>query len=305
MGDMANAAAPAIATEDLSRTFGRVVALDGLTLRVERGEIFGFLGANGAGKTTTIRLLLDLIRPTRGRAAVLGFDCQRDSLEVRRRVGYLPGDIRLYAGLTGAETVELFAALREGAVEMAHVRRLAERLDLDLTQKAGALSKGTRQKLGLVIALMARPPVLLLDEPTSGLDPIVQHTAWELLREAAADGAAVFFSSHVMSEVEQVCERVAILRGGRLVAVDTVAGLKARALRHCTVTFAPGSGLPGPLELPGIRELRRERNAIEYEVAGEFDPLLKALAAYHVVDLRTEAPTLEEIVWGAYGVGAR
>lgn len=296
--------APAIETRDLSRIFDGFVALDGLDLRVERGEIFGFLGANGAGKTTTIRLLLDLIRPTRGVAQVLGFDCQRAALEVHRRVGYLPGDLRLYGGLTGEQTIAFFAALRGGEVDEAYVRRLAGRLELDLSKRAGSLSKGTRQKLGLLVALMARPPVLLLDEPTSGLDPIVQHVAWEVLREEAARGTTVFFSSHVMSEVEQVCERVAILRQGRLVAVDTVAGLKARSLRHCEVTFAGEAPPPEELAVAGAREVRRERNVVEFEVAGEFDPLLKALAAHRVVDLRTEAPTLEEIVWQYYE-GAR
>lgn len=293
---------PAIVTRDLTRTFGPVLALDGLDLQVERGEIFGFLGANGAGKTTAIRLMLDLIRPTRGEAQILGFDCQRQSVEVRRRVGYLPGDIRLYPGLTAEQTVAFFAALRDGAVDAEHVRRLAGRLDLDLSKKAGALSKGMRQKLGLLVALMPRPPVLLLDEPTSGLDPIVQRVAWDLLREEAARGATVFFSSHVMSEVEQVCERVAVLKEGRLVAVDTVAGLKARAVRHCVVTFAGELPGAGALDLPGVREVRRERSVVEFEVSGEFDPLLKALAGFHVVDLRTEAPTLEEIVWEYYEV---
>ncbi|GIW18850.1 MAG: ABC transporter [Tepidiforma sp.] len=293
----------AIATHDLTRTFGETVALEGLDLRVERGEIFGFLGANGAGKTTTIRLLLDLIRPTRGEARVLGFDCQRDSLEVRRRIGYLPGELRLYPGLTGEQTAAYFAALRDGAVDRAYMDELARRLELDLSQKAGSLSKGTRQKLGLLLALMAQPPVLLLDEPTSGLDPIVQHTAWELLREAAARGTTVFFSSHVLSEVEQVCERVAVLKRGRLVALDTVAGLKERAVRHCEVTFADDAPPPGAVAGPGVREIRRERRVIEFEVTGEFDPLLKALAAFRVADLRTSAPTLEEIVREYYEEG--
>jgi ABC-2 type transport system ATP-binding protein len=294
--------APAIETHGLTRRFGAVTALDGLDLRVEPGEIFGFLGANGAGKTTTIRLLLDLIRPSAGAARILGFDCQRESLEARRHVGYLPGDVRFYPGLTGQQTVELFAAARGNDVDTRYVRALAERLELDLSKKAGALSKGTRQKLGLVIALMARPPVLLLDEPTSGLDPIVQHTAWELLREEAARGTAVFFSSHVLSEVEQVCERVAVLKQGRLVAIVTVAGLKARAVRHCEVTFAGEAPPPGAVAVPGVRELRWERDVVEFEVTGEFDPLLKALGRYHVVDLRTSAPSLEEVVLEYYEV---
>ena len=197
----------AIRTEGLSKTYGdAVLALDGLDLEVERGEIFGFLGPNGAGKSTTIRLLLDLIRPTEGRAEILGRDCQRDSVEVRSLTGYLPGDVRLYDRLSGQRTVEFFASLRKRPVDGDRVTALAARLQLDLTRRAGVLSKGNRQKLALLLALLDQPPVLLLDEPTSGLDPLLQHTVWQILREEADQGATVFFSSHVMSEVEEICE---------------------------------------------------------------------------------------------------
>ena len=290
----------AIETRGLTRTFGDVVALDQLDLRIEKGEIFGFLGPNGAGKSTTIRLLLDLIRPTAGSARILGLDCQADSFEVRKRVGFLPGELRLYPGLTGRQTVDLFASMRDGTVDAKRVARIAEDLELDLGRKVAHLSKGNRQKVGVLLAVLAEPPVLLLDEPTSGLDPLVQHTVWKLLREEAGRGATVFFSSHVMSEVEAVCERVAILRKGRLVAVDPVVALKGRSGRHVEVSFAGEAPPPDVFRVPGITEIRREAATLEFDVAGEFDPLLKALAPYHVVDLRTEQATLDEILLRYY-----
>ena len=204
--------APAIETVGLTRVFEGHTALDRLDLRIERGEIFGFLGPNGAGKSTTIRLLLDLVRPTSGHASILGFDCQAQTVEVRRRTGYLPGELRLYPGLTGHQTVEFFAGLRDGRVDKTRIRDIASELELDLTKKAANLSKGNRQKLGVLIALLGEPDLLLLDEPTSGLDPLVQRVVWDLLRREAARGATVFFSSHVMSEVEVTCERVGVLR---------------------------------------------------------------------------------------------
>lgn len=284
----------------LTRAFGAVVALDHLDLRVERGEIFGFLGPNGAGKSTTIRLLLDLVRPTDGSASILGFDCRRETIEVRRRTSYLPGDLRLYPGLNGHQTIEFFAGLRHDAVDLTRAYRIAGELELDLSKKASALSKGNRQKLGVLIALLGEPAVMLLDEPTSGLDPLVQRVVWELLRREAGRGATVFFSSHVMSEVEVTCERVGILRQGRLVAVEPVAALKGRSGRHVEVSFGGHAPPPEVFALPGLRELRREASTLEFEVAGEIDPLLKALSSFHVLDLRTEQATLDEILLHYY-----
>lgn len=291
---------PAILTHGLSKRYDSLLALDHLDLRVERGEIFGFLGPNGAGKSTTIRLLLDLIRPTDGHAEILGFDCQRQSEAVRDLTGYLAGDLRLYGNLRGHETVDLVAAMRRKPTDPAFVHEIAGELQLDLSRHAGTYSKGTRQKLGVLLALLGQPQVLLLDEPTSGLDPIMQRVVWDILRKQADAGVTVFFSSHVMSEVEQICERVAILREGKLVTVQPVAELRSRGLRHVVVTFA--NGVPGPeaFRLPGVRELERSRAGIEFEVRGEMDALLKALAAYHVADLRTEQPTLDEILLGYY-----
>jgi ABC-2 type transport system ATP-binding protein len=285
--------------EGLTKNYGPIRALDGLDLRVERGEVFGFLGPNGAGKSTTIRLLLDLIRPTVGRASVLGFDCQRQSREVRARAGYLPGDLRLYEGMRGREIVDLFAGLRRHAPDRAYIQEVAERLVLDLNRHAGALSKGNRQKLGILLALLARPPVLILDEPTSGLDPIVQQTVWELVREAAARGTTVFFSSHIISEVEHTCERVGILRAGKLVAVEPVAGLLGRSMHRLEVTFAEPPPA-GAFALPRVEEQRRTGNTVWLKTAGNLDELVKTLARYPVVDLRTEQASLEELLLAYY-----
>lgn len=294
----------AIVTEGLTKAYGTTLALNRLDLSVEQGEIFGFLGPNGAGKTTTIRLLLDLIRPTAGRASVLGHDCQRESIAVRSLVGYLPGDLRLYPGLTGKETIDYIAGLRERPVDEAYVRELIDRLDLDLGKKVATYSKGNRQKLGVVLALLDRPPVLLLDEPTSGLDPLLQHAVWELLRARAREGATVFFSSHVLSEVEQVCERVGFLRGGRLVAVEPVADLKRRALRRLHVRFADAPPPPGAFDLPGVAEVARTDGAVTFETSGDMDAFIKALARYHVVDLHAEEATLDDIMLAFYEVEA-
>ncbi len=287
----------AIRTEGLTKTYdSAVLALDHLDLEVERGEIFGFLGPNGAGKSTTIRLLLDLIRPTSGRAEVLGKDCQRDSVEVRSLTGYLPGDVRLYDRLSGQQTVEFFASLRSRPVDADRVAGLAERLQLDLTRRAGVLSKGNRQKLALLIALLDQPPVLLLDEPTSGLDPLLQHTVWQILREEANRGVTVFFSSHVMSEVEEICERIGILRSGRLVEVAPVSDLKGRSLRRVTARFGGRPPEPPAFRLPGVTELERRDGLLEFSVEGDIGGLVRALAEHGVTDLESRAPTLDEIM---------
>ena len=291
----------AIRTEGLTKTYGKtVLALDGLDLEVARGEIFGFLGPNGAGKSTTIRLLLDLIRPTDGRAEILGRDCQRDSVQVRALTGYLPGDVRLYDRLSGRQTVEFFASLRSRPVDGDRVAALATRLELDLTRRAGALSKGNRQKLALLIALLDQPPILLLDEPTSGLDPLLQHTVWQVLREEASRGATVFFSSHVMSEVEEICERVGILREGRLVEVAPVNDLKGRSLRRVTAHFGGLAPDPEAFRLPGVTEIERRDGRVEFSVEGDIGALVNALAEHGVTDLESRAPTLDEIMRAFY-----
>ena len=289
----------AIRIEGLTKSYDGHRALSDLSLAIPPGEMFGFLGPNGAGKSTTIRLLLDLIRPDAGRAFILDHDCQAESLATRAKTGYLAGDLRLYSGLTGEQHVALVSGLRERVPDRRHIAALAQRLGLELSHRVGALSKGNRQKLGLVLALLDRPPVLILDEPTSGLDPLMQRVVWELLRDAVAEGATVFFSSHVLSEVEHTCQRVGILRAGKLVAVEPVAELLGRSLHRLEVTFA----VPPPaaaFAIPGVQELRREGATVWLEARFGLDRLVKALAAFAIVDLRTEQPSLEEVLLTYY-----
>jgi ABC-2 type transport system ATP-binding protein len=238
---------PAIRTEGLTKHYGKVVGIEGLTLEVRPGEVFGFLGPNGAGKTTTIRLLLDLLRPTRGRAEVLGLDVRRDSVEVRRAVGYLPGDLELYERLTGRELLDYFADLR-GGVDAALVRRLAERLDLSLGRRIGDLSKGNRQKVGIVQAFMHRPRVLVLDEPTAGLDPRVAYEVRQLIKSRKGRCTLVV-SSHNLQELEEICDAACILDRGRVVASGSMSELTASSEE---VRFKLAAG---PVPIPVVRDL--------------------------------------------------
>ncbi|HLF76480.1 MAG TPA: ABC transporter ATP-binding protein [Dehalococcoidia bacterium] len=290
---------PAIELANVSKYYGNVLALDSVSLSVAQGEVCGFLGPNGAGKTTAIRLLFDLIRPSSGTARVLGLDCQREGLEARRQMGYLPGELRLYESYTGKQLISLFASIKRDPSCQSYAGELCERLELDAGQKVGSYSKGNKQKLGLILSLMHRPRVMVLDEPTSGLDPLVQEQVEQILAELAAEGHTVFFSSHVLSEVEQMCHSVAILRKGRLVAVESVANLKGRSLHILEVTFA--EPVPaGAFELPGIDELRRDGNLVHLQVRSHLDDAIKAVARYPVVDLRTEQPSLEEVFLAYY-----
>jgi len=293
-----------IRTEGLTKWYGRHRGIESVDLEVRRGEVFGFLGPNGAGKTTTLRILLDLIRPTSGRAEVLGLDAQRDSLAVRARTGYLPGELALDDRLTGERFLR-FAAKVRGGVDWARVESLAARLRCDLAKPFGDLSRGNKQKVGLIQAFMHQPDLLVLDEPTGGLDPLVQQTFNALVQEARAAGSTVFLSSHYLAEVEQVCDRVAIIREGRIAAVERVADLKARALRRIDVRFAtpvPADALAGA---PGVQAVTAEGPRVTCTVAGSLDGLVKALAAHEVVDLVTHEPRLEDVFMTYYGEDAR
>ncbi len=295
-------AAPAIEFRSLRKDYGAVPALCAIDLKVQRGEIFGFLGPNGAGKTTAIRCLLDLIRPTSGRALLLGYDSRDQTLEVRRRCGYLPGELRLYDGITGRQTIDLFASLRGHFIDGSYLATLLDRLGLDPEKEAGSYSKGNKQKLGLVLALMHQPDVLVMDEPTSGLDPLVQEQVEDLLREQVQAGSTVFFSSHVLSEVESLCHRVGFIRSGRMVAVEDVGRLKGRSLHIVEVTFAAPPPA-GAFDLPGVREVKREGAIVHLEVRDNIDTALKAIARFPVVDLRTEQPSLEQVFLAYYHEG--
>ncbi len=292
---------PAVLVHGLCKSYGDVQALRGVDLEVRRGEVFGFLGPNGSGKTTTIRCLLDLIRPSAGRLRVLDLDPQAEPVAVRARVGYLPGELRFDDNLTAEGVLRFFNRLRGGAADPNFIRQLADRLGLSLTTPIKNFSKGNKQKVGIVQALMHRPELLLLDEPTSGLDPLVQQEVLRLIAEARAAGATVFFSSHVLSEVQEVAERVAILRRGAVVEVAETAALLHRSVRRVRVRFRqpPGDGaLDG---VPGVKIMERDpRGSVLLQVTGEMDALVKALAAYPVSDFETEQPSLEEIFLAYY-----
>ena len=289
----------AIVARELTKRYGKARGVDGLNLEVERGEVFGFLGPNGAGKTTTIRLLLNLIRPTQGEAAVLGLDCQRHSMQVRRNVGYVPGEFSLYESLTGDQFLRFIAGLR-GGVDQRVVQDVAQRLDCDLRRPIRDLSRGNKQKICIVQALMNRPEVLLLDEPTSGLDPLIQQEFFRLVADVQAEGRTVFFSSHILSEVERVCERVAIIRQGRILRVATVSELKTKELRNLAITF--GGAAPEKLfaHIPGVREVVANGNCLYCVVQGSIDPVVKALAAYEVKDMICQEPSLEDVFLDFY-----
>jgi len=288
---------PAIRTEALVKRYGRggTTALKGLDLTVARGEVFGFLGPNGAGKSTTIRILLDLIRPTSGTVRVLGAD-PRSTPGLRSRIGYLAGDFVANPRQTGRALLTYLGELR-GGVPAGLIDRFAADWDLDLTKRIGSLSKGNRQKLGVIQAFMHRPPLLVLDEPTSGLDPFLQQQFVALVREAAGNGQTVFMSSHVMSEVQQTCDRVGIIRAGSLVAVEHIDDLRKRALRKIEVHF--DADAPA-LEVAGTSDVTVDGKVLRCKLAGEADALVKALARYHVVDLISEEPELEELFFAYY-----
>ena len=293
--------APAIETRGLSKTYANGVrALVDLDLRVERGEIFGYLGPNGAGKSTTIRLLLDLIRPSAGAASVHGLDTRAKGVEARRHIGYLPGDLRLSDRLTGREQLESLARLR-ARVDTELRDQLVERFDCVLDRPIRELSKGNRQKLGIVQAFMHRPDLLILDEPTGGLDPLNQGQFRSLARETAADGRTVFLSSHSLDEVQHIANRVGIIRSGRLIDVDSVDSLRERSLRRITIRFARAVD-PAPFAaLEGVRIESAEGAVIRLSAPEPaVDGIVKAAARHQVVDLVSEPADLEEIFLELY-----
>jgi ABC-2 type transport system ATP-binding protein len=293
--------AAALTTHRLSKFYGSVQALRDVDLEVRLGEIFGFLGPNGSGKTTFIRCLLDLIRPSGGSMRVLGLDPSAEPLAVRARVGYLPGELRLDDNMTADEILRFFNRLRGGRAEPGHIRKLAECVNLDLKTPIKNFSKGNKQKVGVVQALMHRPELLLLDEPTSGLDPLISQEVLRLIRSARDAGATVFFSSHVLSEVQEVAERVAILRRGAVVEVAETTALTNRAIRHVRIRFREPPDTAALGRLSGVKILAsQDRGDVVLQVSGEMDALIKALAAYTVIDFESEHPSLEEVFLAYY-----
>ena len=284
---------PAVETMGLSKFYGTHRGIEDVSVAVLRGEVFGLLGPNGAGKTTLIRTLLDLLHPSGGSARIFGLDTRSDGTAIRRRLGNLPGDFGFGKRTTGAEMLSLLAEVRSADLGLAH--RLAARFRADLGRPLGELSRGNRQKIGLISAFFHRPDLVILDEPTSGLDPLMQEEFMTLVREERSRGGTILISSHELDEVERVCDRVGIIREGRLVAVERVSDLLGRTGRRVSVVFgAPveGSVLSG---LPGVSSVRAEGRRAEFVAAGDVDPLVKLLARYEVDELEIAHPTLEEV----------
>ena len=289
-----------IEIERLTKSYGSHRGIIEVGLAVAQGEVFGFLGPNGAGKTTTIRTILDLIRPTSGVARVFGVESSADPVAIHRRIGYIPGEFALYDRLTGGQTIEYFANLR-GGVEPAYRAELIDRLDLDPSRKFKEYSKGNKQKIGIVIALQHRPDLLLLDEPTSGLDPLVQQSFFELVRVAKAEGRTVFLSSHILSEVEKTCGRVAIIREGRIVKTDTVDALRDLAHHQVELRFKDAVPMAAFASLPGVSDVVADDHVLRLRVSGPITPVVRAAAQYDLLDFVSREPSLEETFLAQYG----
>ena len=285
-------------TEHLTKHYGTVTGLDDLSLEISAGEVLGCLGPNGAGKTTTIRLLLGLIKPTSGRAEIFGLDAQQEKVAVHARVGYVPGEATLWPSLTGAETLHLLARMH-GETDVGYRAQLVERFDFDPSRKVRAYSKGNRQKINLIAALASRADLLILDEPTAGLDPLMEQAFRESVLEAKASGRTVFLSSHVLSEVEALCDRIAILRAGRLAEIGTLAEM--RHLSAVTVEAAFPAAPPAVGQLPGVTAVRVTGHQLSCQVRGPIDELLTVLAAAHPQTLLSREPSLEELFLSIYG----
>jgi ABC-2 type transport system ATP-binding protein len=291
---------PVITLEKLTKSYGKSRGIIDVDLEVQQGEVFGFLGPNGAGKTTTIRTMLDLIRPTSGRALVFGIESTADPVAIHKRIGYIPGEFALYDRLTGKQTLEYFGNLR-GGVDPAYQASLIDRFELEAGKRFKEYSKGNKQKVGVIAALQHKPELLILDEPTSGLDPLVQQTFFTTLREAVAGGATAFLSSHILSEVEKSCERVAIIRDGRLVKLGTVESL--RDLAHHQVELRFSGAVPSDTfaQIPGVSDIVTEDHTLRMRVAGPITPVVRAAAQFELLDFVSREPSLEETFLAQYG----
>jgi ABC-2 type transport system ATP-binding protein len=292
---------PVIETEGLTKLYGSSRGIEDVSFSVEAAEVFGFLGPNGAGKTTTIRTLLDLLHPSGGSARLFGLDSHREGVAIRARLGNLPGDFGYGKQATGRGALRLLADLRE-MEGLGRAEALAERFRADLDRPLGELSRGNRQKIGLILATFHSPELLILDEPTSGLDPLMQEEFLTLVGEERGRGCTVFISSHELDEVERICDRVGIVREGRLIAVERIHDLLGRARRSATVELADSDDLAQELRvLPSVSDLLAVDGKLVFKVAGDLDPVLNAIAAHHIIDLELTHPTLEEVFLTYYG----
>ena len=296
---------PIIQTENLDKTYRKnrtqvVQALRDLNLSVQQGEIFGYLGPNGAGKTTTIRILLDLIRPSSGHARIFGLDVREHAVELHKRIGFLPGELSLWEGLTAQQVIQYIGRVR-GGLDTRYVKELTERLEFDTSMKVRSYSSGNKRKLGLIIALMNKPDLLILDEPTGGLDPLMQQIFLQLMRETRNDGRTVFLSSHILSEVQEICDRVGILRSGELKEVKSVAQLTHTDFRWVTFEFRQPVQASRVANLSNVTDVSVDGNRLKLRLVGDFDPLLRAVEDQYIVDVKVQEPSLEEIFLAYYG----
>jgi ABC-2 type transport system ATP-binding protein len=289
----------AIETRGLTKDYGSGRGIFDLDLAVNEGEVFGFLGPNGAGKTTTIKLLMGMTHATRGSAAVSGLDADRDAVAVKKKVGYVPGELPQFGGWRGTEIVAYLSGIR-GDVDDAEIERIAKRMDLDLSRKYREYSHGNKQKLALLMAFAHKPALLILDEPTSGLDPLHQQEFYGLVRDARSRGATFFVSSHVLSEVEQICDRVGIVREGHLVTVGPISELIGAKAHRVEIELADPAVAAAVARVPGLEQVQVEGARVSGLYRGSFDPLLAALAGQHVVSLVSREPSLEEIFLSYY-----
>lgn len=292
-----------IETHDLTVYYGKHLGIQNVNLAVQQGEVFGFLGPNGAGKSTTQRVLLDVIRPSKGSATIFGMDCQKQGSDIRARVGYLPGELSLYPTMTGSQFLNLLANVNGNHIDIAYRDGLFERLQFDPSRKMSQYSRGNKQKVGLIAAFMGKPDLLILDEPTGGLDPLVQQTVMELVREVRNEGRTVFFSSHILPEVEAVCDRVGIIREGELIQTSTVDALTKQAFKRLRLTLREMPSAEIFSAINGVTETARRDNEIDLEVRHNIDQVMQQALNFGLVDLDVLPVTLEEIFLAFYERG--
>ncbi len=288
-----------IETKDLTVVYGKHRGIKDVNLQVNEGEVFGFLGPNGAGKTTTLRVLLDVIRPNRGTASIFGHDCQKDGVAARRNVGYIPGELSLPPNMRGRNYLNMMDGIRRKKADADYRRELTARFDLDLSRRIREYSRGNKQKLALIAAFMHRPPLLMLDEPTGGLDPLIQQAVLDTVREAKNEGRTIFFSSHILPEVQAVCDRIGIIRHGELIAIESVSDLLAQRFRRIEIEtrHLVAQDL---LLIEGVRVVSRENNRLGFEVMQNLDLLMQTLAPYGIIDVHTQDVSLEEVFLAFY-----
>lgn len=287
-----------ISSEKLTKYYGKNRGIIDLDLNVEQGEIYGYIGPNGAGKSTTIKLLLDFIRPTKGSCSIFGLDCISSAAQIKKDIGYIPADVDYYDGMSVSELLDYSAGYYGGDFKK-HTEKLCETLELDTSRKITELSTGNKKKVAIAQAMLHKPKLLIMDEPTAGLDPLMQHVFYGLVKEAREEGATIFFSSHILSEVQRVCDRVGIIRDGSLISTQTMEELTATEYKRVKATMA------GEIDIPGAEHVERHNGTVEFLYKGSADKLISALAAHHVSNILIEDPPLEDIFMAYYQEGGK